>query len=60
MLSLAVYESYTPSEDRPRIDEFLEGWKDKGLEEESGTKQDPLGNIMVKSARQLSGVNQKT
>ena len=59
MLSLAVYESYTPSEDRPNIDEFLEGWAEKGSGEERFTKQDPLGNIMVESARQLSGVEQK-
>ena len=60
MLSLAVYESYTPAEDRPRIDAFMERWAKRGSGEERDTNLDPLGNIMMESARNLSGVKYKT
>ena len=59
-MSLTVYESYTPAEDRPRIDAFMERWAKRGSGEERDTNLDPLGNIMMESARNLSGVKYKT
>ena len=40
--------------------EFIEGWMDKGLGPSKSTKLDPLGNSMVESSRQLSGLKLKT
>ena len=60
MLSLSVYKSYTPAESRGEMVEFIEGWMDKGLGPSKSTKLDPLGNSMVESSRQLSGLKLKT
>ena len=60
MLSLALYEACTPAEDRALVGKFIEEYKRKDSALSLGSVADPLGNLMVESARQLSGVKQKT
>ena len=60
MLSLAFYEACTPAEDRALVGKFIEEYKKKDSALSHGSVADPLGNLMVESARQLSGVKQKT
>ena len=55
MLSLAVYETYTPVKERVQMRGFI-----KQKEESGGGRRkkgkDELGNSMIESARQLSGL----
>ena len=55
MLSLAFYEACTATEDRAQVEKFIEEYKEKGSALSLGSGADPLGNVMVESARQLSG-----
>lgn len=59
MLSLSVYETYTPAENRARMDVFMEEWKEEEAGKSKYPKQDPLGNSMVDSSRRLSGEQKK-
>ena len=59
MLSLAVYEAYTPAKGRGRIGELMGKDEAEGKNAEEASKRDVLGNLMVESARQLSGVEKK-
>ena len=60
MLSLAVYEALTPAEVRGQMEKFIEEWNGKAVGSLRHSEGDPLGNAMVDSARQLSGVQQET
>ena len=59
MLSLAFYEACTATEDRAQVEKFIEEYKEKGSALSLGSGADPLGNVMLESARQLSGGKQK-
>ena len=54
MLSLAIYETYTPVKERVQMREFIEQ-KEEAVGGRKKKGKDILGNSMVESARQLSG-----
>ena len=60
MRSLAFNEACTPNEDRALVEKFIDEYKAKDSALGLGFVADPFGNLMVESARQLSGVKQKT
>ena len=55
MLSLATYETYTPEDERMRMEDFIKQREGKLSGGVSEIDKDLLGNAMVESARQLSG-----
>ena len=60
MLSLAVYETYTPEEERPKMEQVLLMCQRNMAAGASTTQADPLGKALVVSSRELSGVEGKS
>ena len=56
MLTLAVYEAFTPDNKRGAISEFIRRWEIRMIGELAEDKNDPLGNALVESTRLLSGL----
>ena len=56
MLSLAVYETYTPEGERPKMEQVLSMCQGNMVAAASTTQADPLGNALVVSSRELGGV----
>ena len=55
MLSLAIYETYTPVKERVQMRQFIQQ-KEESVGGRRKKEKDVLGNSMVESARQLSGL----
>ena len=51
MMTLAMYEAFTPGDKRANLGDTI-----RRIEIEGKTMEDPLGNAMVDSTQQLSGL----
>ena len=57
MLALAVYEAFTPAGKRARMGDIIRRVETRRVGRATGEEKDPLGNVMVESIQQLSGLN---
>ena len=60
MLSLAVYETYNPKEERPKMEQVFLMCPRNMAAGASTTQADPLGNALVVMSRELRGVECKS
>ena len=59
MLSLAVYETYTPKGERVNVYPFVNTYQENTGGKNISAEADPLGNSLVVSARELGGGEKK-